>query len=88
MIDNEHEVTVLENLYYKQDSLIGLCHHKTLDFIEGDVNDERLIKTITSKYDVIIPLACLVGAPICTKNPKQARLVNFGGIKLLNKYNI
>ena len=53
LIDNEHEVTVLDNLYYKQNSLIGLCHHKTFNFIEGDANDEHLIKTITSKYDVM-----------------------------------
>ena len=77
LIDNEHEVTVLDNLYYKQNSLIGLCHHKTFNFIEGDANDEHLIKTITSKYDVILPLACLVGAPICTKNPKLLNTLSF-----------
>ena len=36
--------------------------------------------------DYIIPLAALVGAPLCAKYPKETREVNLGSIKTILKY--
>jgi len=83
LLNRGHEVTVLDNLYYGQDSLIGLCNHPNFDFINGDAKDESLITNLISKYDAIIPLACLVGSPLCEKNRELAITTNFGAIKLI-----
>ena len=85
LLNNKHEVTVLDNLLYQQDSLLALCHHKMFNFIKGDATDGGLIKSLISKYDVIIPLACLVGAPLCSRNKDLAISVNYGSIKLLDE---
>mgnify|MGYP001459867401 CR=1 FL=1 len=85
LLNNKHEVTVLDNLLYQQDSLLALCHHKMFNFIKGDATDGGLIKSLISKYDVIIPLACLVGAPLCSRNKDLAKSVNYGAIKLLDE---
>ena len=72
----KHQVTVLDNLMYKQISLISYCHNKNFDFISGDVRNNSLLKDLIQKHDVIIPLACLVGAPLSEKDPWQAEAVN------------
>ena len=44
-----------------------------------------MIKKIIKKYDFIIPLAALVGAPLCEKFKKDAISTNLGTIKTLSK---
>ena len=83
LLNRGYEVTVLDNLYYGQDSLIGVCNHSKFDFINGDAKDESLITNLISKYDAIIPLACLVGSPLCEKNRELAITTNFGAIELI-----
>ena len=53
--------------------------------IVGDVRNKSLIKKEIKKNEFIIPLAALVGAPLCKKNKKEAISVNFDSIKLLMK---
>ncbi len=43
--------------------------------------DENLIKQEVAKADIIIPLAALVGAPLCKRNPKLAKMINYGAVK-------
>ena len=86
LLERGYQLTVLDNLYYGQDSLLGVCNNKCFDFIKGDTRDEELIKKILPKFDVIIPLACLVGAPICEKNRKLAKSINYNAIKLINDH--
>jgi len=71
-----HEVTVVDNLYYDQTSLIPLCYNKNFNFINGDCRNTSLIRPLIAKNDLIIPLACLVGAPLCDKDPWAAVAVN------------
>ena len=84
LLERGYQITVLDNLYYQQDSLLGVCNNKYFDFIRGDARDDELMKTILPKFDVIIPLACLVGAPTCEKNKKLAKSLNYDSIKLIN----
>ena len=87
LLKKGYSVTVLDNLYYKQDSLIGICHHNCFEFLHGDARDEKLLQDIIPKFDIIIPLACLVGAPACDKNRKLAISSNYTSIKSLIKYS-
>lgn len=84
LLENGFKVTVLDNLYFNQESLIGVCHYPEFEFINGDARDEGLIKKILNNHDVIIPLACLVGQPLCDKNKDLAVSTNYNSIKLIN----
>lgn len=71
-----HEVTVIDNFLYNQSSLLDVCHYKTLTIVRGDVRDEALLTKHIAGKDFIIPLACLVGAPLCDKDPIAATTIN------------
>jgi nucleoside-diphosphate-sugar epimerase len=62
-----------------------LFAHKNFKFIYGDVRNKNLIKKNIKKHNIIIPLAALVGAPLCEKYKKEAKEVNFGSIKYMLK---
>lgn len=76
-----HGVTVLDSFMYQQTSLLDCCHDKKLEIIRGDVRDKKLLSELVLKADAIFPLACLVGAPICDRDPVTAKAVNFDAVK-------
>lgn len=78
-----HEVTVVDNFMYGQQSLLDCCYHENLSLIRGDVRDKALIASCMKKADAIFPLACLTGAPLCSKDPIGARTINFDAIKMI-----
>lgn len=78
-----HEVIAIDNFMYNQSSLLDCCHHKSLKIIRGDVRDKNLIAKYIKGVDFIIPLACIVGAPACDKDPVLARSINLEAIKLI-----
>ncbi|HMO49955.1 MAG TPA: SDR family oxidoreductase [Kiritimatiellia bacterium] len=78
-----HRVTVVDNFSFNQSSLLDCCRHDGFQAIRGDVRDEALMKKLLAKADVIVPLACLVGAPICAQRPLEARSINLDAIKML-----
>lgn len=80
-----YRVTVLDRLIYGQHSLFHLCANPQFDFVFGDVRDESVLKGLLKKTDVIIPLAAIVGAPACNRDPWLARSNNLETIKLLNR---
>ena len=58
-----HEVTVVDNFLFRQNTLADCCHYATFQVVRGDCRNEALMKQLVAKADVIIPLAALVGAP-------------------------
>ncbi len=78
-----HKVTVLDSFLYGQNSLAHVCVNQHFDVVRGDVRDESLIKKSLAKADVVIPLAALVGAPICAKDPVGAQTVNHDSVLML-----
>lgn len=83
LLDKGHAVTVLDNFYYKQNSLLDCCAYETFDVIRGDCRDESLLKTLLKNQDAIIPLAAMVGAPLCDRDKTAAVTINFEAIRLL-----
>lgn len=75
-----HKVTVFDNFTYKQNSLAGSCVYENFDVINGDVRNLELIQELIPKHDAFIPLAALVGAPICKKDPVGASTINHDSI--------
>ena len=80
-----HEVTVIDNFLYNQSPLLDVCHYKTLTIVRGDARNEILLKKYIVGKDFIIPLACLVGAPLCAEDPIGATTINRDAILMLLK---
>ena len=78
-----HQVTVVDLLKYDKGSLNHLYFHKNFKLIIDDVRKKNLMKKLVKKHDFIIPLAALVGAPLCEKFKKDAVSTNLGTIKTL-----
>ena len=81
-----HKVTVLDNFLFKQASLNHVCHHPNFSVVKGDIRVERVMVPLMKKADVIIPLAALVGAPLCTLDPVGATTVNHDAISMMIKH--
>jgi nucleoside-diphosphate-sugar epimerase len=78
-----HKVTVVDLLKYDKGSLNHLYFNKNFKLICDDVRKKNLMKKLVQKHDFIIPLAALVGAPLCEKFKKDAVSTNLGTIKTL-----
>lgn len=78
LLSRGHHVTVIDNFMYRQPSLAGVISNPNLDLIYGDIRDYDLMKKHVSSADVVIPLAAIVGAPACAKDPLTASSINKG----------
>jgi nucleoside-diphosphate-sugar epimerase len=78
-----HEVTVLDSFYFHQNSLLDCCQHEKFQVIRGDSRDEALMKSLVAKADLIIPLAALVGVPICNTDAIATQTTNQNAIEML-----
>ncbi len=91
LLELKHQVTVVDLLKYDKGSLNHLYFHKNFNLITADVRKKNLMKKLIRKNDFIIPLAALVGAPLCEKFKSDAKSTNLGTIKtlceLVNKKN-
>ena len=83
LLDAGYRVTVLDNLTYSQGSLFQLCANPAFEFLRGDARDEGLVKKAIRDADVLIPLAAVVGAPACDRDPWMAESVNLEAIRML-----
>ena len=83
LLEEGHKVTAVDLLKYDKGSLNHLYFHKNFKLICDDIRKVSLMKKLIKKYDFIIPLAALVGAPLCEKFKKDALSTNLGSIKNL-----
>ncbi len=80
-----HKVTVLDNFMFKQTSLNHCTYHPNFSVVKGDIRVENTMSSLMRQADVIIPLAALVGAPLCGLDPVGATTVNHDAINLMLK---
>ena len=71
-----HEVIVYDNLMYNQTSLLDLSNNPNFTFHYGDVREWSKLKYLVEQVDVVIPLAALVGFPLCEKDKDLATSIN------------
>jgi nucleoside-diphosphate-sugar epimerase len=76
LLDRGFAVTVLDNFMYGQDSLSGVCYHPDFSLVRGDVRSMDTMRPLFKRADIIIPLAALVGAPLCDRDPLAATSTN------------
>ena len=70
-----HHVLAVDNFMYRQTTLLDCCNNPNFDIVRGDCRDRELIGECLKGVDVIIPLACLTGAPLCKADPVGARTI-------------
>jgi len=73
----DHNVTVVDSLMYDCTSLLRYAQNDRFDFVKGDVRDRKILGDLMKKNDIILPLAALVGFPLCDDCPRDAREINF-----------
>jgi nucleoside-diphosphate-sugar epimerase len=78
-----HHVTVVDNLLFGQTTLLDCCQYDTFGVFNGDARDERIMRELAAKADVVIPLAALVGAPLCDVDPLGATSTNRDAVRML-----
>ena len=83
LLDNGYNVTVFDNLIYKQTSLLHLCDNKKFEFVKGDVINQKELLPYIVNNDIIIPLAAIVGAPACDANKDLATAINYTQIEFI-----
>ena len=83
LLQRGYEVTALDNFMYNQSTLLDCCHDEKLKIVRGDARDEDLIVKHLKSADVIFPLACFTGAPLCAKDPVGAKSTNLDAIKMI-----
>jgi len=86
LLEEGHMVTVVDLLKYDKGSLNHLYFNKNFKLICDDIRKVNLMKKLIKQHDFIIPLAALVGAPLCEKFKKEALSTNLGSIKTLCKF--
>jgi len=85
LLNRGYRVTVVDNFLYRQNSLLDCCGDDTFSVIRGDCRDERLLTDAIRDADILIPLAALVGAPLCNRDRIGAYTINFEAVHILCK---
>ena len=80
-----HRVTALDSLVHGVPSLLHLCGRPGFEFVAGDARDEPLVARLMKTADVVIPLAAVVGAPACDRDPGLAAAVNRDAVGAVNR---
>ena len=79
-----HKVTVLDTFMFGQNSLSDVCHLDNFNIVKGDARDKSLLKSLTKDKDIVIPLAALVGAPLCNRDMIGTVTTNKDAIQTLS----
>ncbi len=87
LLEEGYRVTVVDNLAFKQVSLLNCFRYPGFKFLKGDVCNEAFMKPLIQEADVIIPLAALVGAPICAHMPVLAKMINYDAVEMLLRHS-
>lgn len=81
LLNRGDHVTVVDDLLFGGESLLGYWHHPNFRFAKGDVCDKELIKVQgatlkvgdleAAAFDAVVHLAAIVGFPACRAAGKQ-----------------
>lgn len=85
LLNEGHEVTVIDNFLYDQQSLLHCCHHPNLTIVRGDVRDWVVMSQHVKDADAIFPLAAITGEPACARDEVAAKTTIVEAIELLLK---
>ncbi len=82
LLEEGFAVTALD-LFPRGDTVLAsCCANPHFTPVKGDVRDEKLVGELLKKCDIAIPLAALVGAPLCKRDPFNAQTINSDAIQI------
>jgi nucleoside-diphosphate-sugar epimerase len=85
MLEAGHKVTVLDNFMFKQNTLGQNCLNPNFDVYRGDARDKNTLAPLIKSADIVIPLAAIVGAPMCDADQIAATSTNRDSIITLTE---
>jgi nucleoside-diphosphate-sugar epimerase len=85
LLTQGHKVTVLDNFMFRQSSLNHVCSNPNFKIVKGDIRLKEVITPLLKGADIVIPLAALVGAPLCKLDPIGATTINHDAILMMIK---
>ena len=85
LLEKGYAVTALDLFPRGDTALAHACANPNFMPVKGDTRDEIVMKPLMAKADVIIPLAALVGAPLCKRDPINAQTTNSDAVRMLAK---
>jgi len=76
LLNRGYSVTVVDDLLFGGESLLGYWHHPNFRFIKGDVCDSGVLRSTlnvqrATSIDAVVHLAAIVGFPACQAVGKQ-----------------
>lgn len=80
LLNAGHKVTAIDNFMFGTASLNHYCHDENFEVVNGDVRVKDQIKPLLNKADILLPLAAIVGAPLCAKDPIAAKTTNHDSV--------
>lgn len=80
-----HQVTAVDALIFRQNSLLDCCAYESFTFLRADCRKEDIMRKVTADADAVIPLAALVGAPLCGRDEPGALSTNQTAVEMLCK---
>jgi nucleoside-diphosphate-sugar epimerase len=79
-------VTVLDTFAAGETYLATACSSPNFEPVRGDARDMRILTPLMQQADVLIPLAALVGAPLCARDQIGATTLNRDAVVDLVKH--
>jgi len=83
LLKRGYGVTVIDTFMYRQQSLLECCHDPRFRIIRGDARDDDVLRGPLAEADFVIPLAALVGAPLCQRDAVGATTTNRDAVATL-----
>ncbi len=83
LVELGYEILAVDLMKYNKNSLSHLFYYNNFSFLKADITKPEVVKKIIKNKDFIIPLAALVGAPLCEKYKNNAKKTNVDSIKLI-----
>jgi nucleoside-diphosphate-sugar epimerase len=80
---HDNEIYVIDSMLYDKTSLLRYVGHPNFNFEKADIRDKSIYSKYLKKCDIIIPLAALVGFPLCEERKQEAIDVNYKSNKWL-----
>ncbi len=77
-----HQVTVLDTWRHGP-TLAAVAYDPNLEIVAGDVRHRNTLVACLEGVDVVIPLAAIVGAPACNRDPQGAADTNYKAVRTL-----
>jgi nucleoside-diphosphate-sugar epimerase len=83
LLENGHDVRVLDNLLFGDSALAPFDDHERLELREGDIRHIEDLSYAMEDRDAVIHLAGIVGDPACGVNEQATQAVNVEATKTL-----